>query len=198
MKLKIILLFTALLFISSGSSFAQDDDDDKVGGIRAGWQYSGLYTGGAIAEGTDPLSSFYVGVFRENKLIPLLALGTGIEYFQVGIVDSELDNTNLKLHYISIPIDIRVKLGPVYALAGAAANFKVGEKWTILDEDFTPEDDFKAEIFDVPVFFGLGVKILMLRIEARYHWGMLDTYKSVDESDALKGQYLQIGVGVSF
>lgn len=196
MKTKIILLFTALLFISTGS-FAEDDDD-KVGGIRAGWQYSGLYNSGTILEGTDPLNSFYVGFFRENKLFPLLALGTGLEYFQVGVIDSELDDTSLKLHYISIPIDIRVKLGPVYALGGVAANFKVGEKWKILGEDFTPEDDFKAEFFDVPLFLGVGVKIMMIRIEARYHWGMLDTYKSVDGSDAIKGQYLQIGAGISF
>lgn len=187
-----------MLILPFNTAFAGDDDENKIGGIRAGWQYSALYNNGNIVEDSDPLSSFYVGLFRENKLIPLLAIGTGIEYFQVGIVDKENSNTNLRLHYISIPIDLRVKLGPVYALGGLGLNFRVAEKWKVDGESFDPSDEVKSEVFDMPLFLGVGVKIAIIRIEARYHWGMFDVYKPTDLVNEQNSQYLQVGLGVSF
>jgi hypothetical protein len=197
MKLKFLFLIAIFILSSTITINAQNDDDKKIGGIRAGWQYAGLFQNGAILEGADPLNSFYVGIFRENKILPLLAIGTGIEYSPVGAIDNEFDS-KITLHYISVPIDVRLKLGPLFAMVGVAANFRVAEKWRLLGEDFTPPDDSKSEFFDLPVFFGVGVKVFMFRIEARYYWGLLDIYKKNDVFDATKGQYLQIGLGVSF
>ena len=144
------------------------------------------------------MNSFYVGIFRENKLIPLLSIGTGIEYSQIGVVDANIDDTSIKLHYISVPIDLRVKLGPVYALGGIALNFRVAEKWKIAGENFDPSDDNKSQVFDLPLALGVGVKLFIFRIEAKYHWGMLDVYKANDFQEAQKVQYLQLGLGVTF
>ena len=110
----------------------------------------------------------------------MLALGTGVEYSQIGMVDANLENTDLKLHYISVPIDLRVKLGPVYALGGFALNFRVAEKWKVSGENVDFSEFAKSEVFDIPLFLGVGVQLFFLRIEARYHWGMLDVYKTND------------------
>jgi hypothetical protein len=196
MKNAIKITSTLLILLISMGLFAQDKNhDNKLMGVRAGWQYSGIYNDGALPEGSDPLSSFYAGFFKEIKLIPLLRFDAGIEYAPVGISDSDSDS-KIVLHYLSVPLNLRVKLGPVYALGGAAANFRLAEKWTIAGESYTPEDDMKSNVFDVPLYLGLGVKILFLSIDARYYWGMIDIYDNSDGSS--KSQYLQIGASVYF
>ena len=184
-----------VLLITTGL-FAQDKNhDNKLLGVRAGWQSSGIYEDGSLPEGWDPLNSFYAGFFKEIKLVPLLRFDAGIEYAPVGITDSDTDS-KVVLHYLSIPLNLRVKLGPVYALGGAAANFRVAEKYTIAGESYTPEDDDKSNVFDVPLFLGLGVKFMFLSIDARYYWGMLDVYDNNDISN--KSNYLQVGASLYF
>ena len=159
----------------------------KIGGIRAGWQNAVLVSDGDAA---DALQSFYVGLYRNNKFGGIFAISTGIEYFQNG---TELDANNYaKLHYISVPLGFRVKLGPVFAIAGPALNFKVAEKQRLAGLEIPVTDENKAAFFDLPVFLGAGVKIFMFTIEARYHWGLLDVY------DGTKNQYFQLGAGLSF
>lgn len=192
---KISVLFLSALFIFSFNSLIAGDDDDnsKIGGIRAGWQYSGIYENGNLPEGSAPMSSFYVGLYKELKLVPLLRLGGGVEYSQVGLIsdNAQIDNS-IKLHYVYIPIYLKVKLGPVYALGGASPSFKVGEKVIFLGEEITLENDDKANVFDVPLYLGLGFQIFFVGIEARYNWGMIDVY------DNSKNQYLQVGATISF
>lgn len=187
------LLFFLLLTVGI---FAQDKNhDDKLLGVRAGWQYSTILEDGNLLEGFDPLSSFYAGIFKEIKLVPLLRFDVGLEYAPVGISNSDLDS-KIVLHYLSIPLNLRVKLGPVYALGGAAANFRVAEKYTILGQNYDPQDDEKSNVFDVPLYLGLGVKILFISVDARYYWGMLDIYGNDDTTS--KGQYLQVGASIYF
>jgi len=50
-------------------------------------------------------------------------------------------------------------------------------------------------VFDVPVFAGVGFQILMIRIEARYHWGTMSLYDST--IDPYKTQNFQIGLGIA-
>ena len=156
--------------------------DTKLGGIRAGWQRSNIYLDG---DGTDyPLSSFYIGFYKNNKIAPIVNFTTGIEYFQNGFKE---DNDNKSIyHTISIPLALKLKLGPAFALGGAGANFVVSEDTKILGESV----DIDVNTFDVPLFLGVGASILMFSIELRYHWGMLE----INDSGA-KNQYLQLGVG---
>jgi hypothetical protein len=181
-KLLIILLFAIGLSINTYA------DGDK--GIRAGYQTSNIYYDGSSMN--DMMSSFYIGITKDMKIIPMVHFGSGLEYSQVG---TYIDADNKKtLHYLSIPLNFKLKLGPFYALAGAAANIKVGEKWIIKGSDVDPL--VSANGFDIPVFAGIGFKILMFNIEARYHWGTMALYDS--PADPYKTQYLQLGVGVSF
>ncbi len=172
-------------------SQAQDKKDgNKVGGIRAGYHSAGLFEDGSKPDTANNLNSFYVGFHRDTKIIPLLHLGTGLEYFQNGIKYSS--NTSRVLHTVSVPFDLKLKLGPAFALGGFAANFKVSEKVVIGDNVSNPIESNKSEWFDIPFFLGAGVKILFVTIEARYHWGLLEV------RNGRHNQYLQIGAGISF
>ena len=178
MKKQILFLF-ALSIIAVQSVSAQ-----KIGGIRAGWHSATLVIDG---ESEDPLSAFYVGFFRVNDLkVPLLSISTGLEYFQNGFYAN--DNKYTKLHTLAVPIGLRAKLGPVFAEAGPSLNFTLGETSRKLGEDINSDPAF----FDVPIFVGAGVKILMFTIEARYAWGLIDVYEG-----GTKSQYFQIGAGIS-
>jgi hypothetical protein len=185
MKQLTIMLLVALFAMVFISAQAQEKF-----GIRAGYQGSALYKEGSRVPDTDPLGSFYVGVFRDNKIVPAFYIGTGIEYMQSGF---KVDNDNkLVLHYISIPVYLKAKIGPVFGLGGIGANFKVSEKLYVDGNSSSPASEDKSKMLDFPAFVGLGVKILMFTIEGRYHWGL------VDINEGYKNRYFQLGAGISF
>lgn len=188
MKTKITLLIF-MLFLGVSLSQAQDNKE-KLFGIRGGWQSATMVEDGAKADTVNNLNSFYVGVFRDNRLSKIFYFGTGLEYFQNGTKYS--NNSKRVLHTISIPLDLKVKLGPVFVLGGIAANFKVSEKIVYNDNSTNPSDGNKSNWFDAPVFLGAGVKIFFFSIEGRYHWGLINA------NDGLHNRYFQLGVAVSF
>ena len=178
MKKQFLLIFALSLFA------LQNVSAQKIGGIRAGWHSATLVNDG---EAADALSAFYVGLFRVNDFkVPFLALSTGLEYFQNGYYVN--DNNYTKLHTLAVPIGLRGKIGPVFAEVGPSLNFTLGETSRELGEDISSDPAF----FDIPIFVGAGVKILMFTIEARYGWGMIDVYEG-----GTKSQYLQVGAGIS-
>lgn len=187
-----ILILTVLIFAGTLLTWAQSNNskEQRVGGIRAGWQAATLVKDGNRPDTAQNLNRFYVGFFRDTKIIPMLHFGSGLEYFQNGI--SYTNDFERVLHTISVPLDLKVKLGPVFALGGIAANFKVSEKVKIGGEYVTPLEGDKSAWFDAPVFLGAGLKIAFVTIEARYHWGLIEV------RDGKHSQYLQIGAGLSF
>ena len=193
-NIKLILL--SLLIIGfSFNSFSQKDKDGKGKsgklGIRFGSQTSNIHNGSSRY--ADNLSTFYIGVVRTRRIVPLLKYATGIEYFQSG---TKVNNENAAhLHYISLPVNLRLKLGPVVMLGGIAPSFKIVEKWEVAGEKITPSSDLKANWFDAPVFIGGGFKFLMLSIEARYYWGTTNLYETVSDG-TYKNRYFQIGLGI--
>lgn len=184
----LLLAFLAFTFFSVS---AQNDGPDYTHGIRAWWSNAGLFNDGdQIPSSGDSKSGFYVGTFRTTKIVPLLHWYKGLEYQQMG---AKVDDDNFRnLHYISLPTALRLKLGPVFAQAGIAANFKVGESITALGED-VKTDDNKAEWYDFPWHTGLGLKLGPITVDARYHWGLND----IDDT-GVRNQYFQIGAGISF
>lgn len=190
--MKILLTTVAFVILMSGMLSAQESSkDDKPAriGVRAGWNYASMFIDNEQLSGIEHINSFYLGVFKEKKMIPLLRIGSGLEYFKNGYKIT--DNITREMHYISVPLYLKLKIGPVYATGGTAFNFKVHEKLPgsiLLD----PLNNKKSNVFDMPFQLGAGVKILMFSIEARYNWGMFDI-----NNDA-SSQYLQVGATVSF
>ncbi len=184
-----VLAAAVLIGLFNSEMKAQEKGDgDRVGGIRAGYHASQFYDSGN-AYG-DPMQSFYVGLFRDTKIIPLLYFGSGLEYYKNGV---KIDDANKRdLHYLTIPLNLKLKLGPVFALGGFSPSFKVAERITTDGNTAKPTDAQKAEWFDIPFFLGAGVKVWFVTLEARYLWGMREV------TDGYKSQSFQLGAGISF
>ncbi len=185
-----VFVILVILVVSTADVHAQKEGGDRVGGIRFGWHQSAFYNDGNAVSDADPMQSFYVGLFRDNKIAPLLSFGSGLEYYQNGI--NYAGDNKLALHYVSVPLNLKLKLGPVFALTGFAPSVKVAERIVTDGNSVKPSDVLVSEWFDVPFFVGAGVKILFITVEARYHWGLLEV------NDGLNSRYFQLGAGLSF
>ena len=186
-KTNLLFVFAAVFSLITADLQAQEKKGDRVGGLRFGYHTSSLEKDGD-AWG-DQVNSFYVGFARDNQLMPLLHLGTGLEYFKNGVILT--DGIQRDFHYLSIPINAKLKLGPAFALTGFAPSFKVAERYVTDGNSVKPSDNLKAEWFDIPFFVGAGVKIWMLTLEARYHWGLMEV------TNGYKSKYFQLGLALS-
>ncbi len=185
-----LTVFVSVFLFATVQAQNKESEKKTVSGIRGGWHSATMSKDGATPYNASPLSSFYVGFFNDNKIVSMLHFGKGLEYFQNGIEYSA--NSERVLHTVSLPLYLKLKIGPVFALGGIAGNFKVSEKFTAGDYEVSPTDSDKSNWFDAPVFLGAGVKIFFVSVEARYHWGLLEVRND------LKSQYFQLGAAVSF
>ena len=198
-----IIVLSFLVIAVSLSSYSQKDEKGKKKSknskmvIRFGSQTANFKANGSALDGFSSLNGFYFGVakFVKPLPIPFVRIGTGLEFFQTGTVASNKNAVHLS--YLSVPLNLRLKFGSIYFLGGVSPSLKVSDKWEILGEKITPEDDYKAKSFDIPVYAGMGFKILMFSIEARYHWGTMQLYDDPKYSD-LRNRYFQLGLGLSF
>jgi len=157
-----MVLVLALLVLSA-SVFAQKDR-----GIRGGWMESKISKDGDSYLDAK-YESFYVGMFNDQKLIPMLYIYTALDYYQTG---SKLNDDNkLILHYISIPVGLKLKIGPVQAFGGVHGAVKVSTRYTLLTQ---PVDSEKFSTFDAGTFIGLGVSIAFIGAEVKYTKGLVD------------------------
>ncbi|MBS2210474.1 PorT family protein [Carboxylicivirga mesophila] len=182
---RILIIFLAIGMLSLGSNVKAEEGPDGRG-IRAGYQNSFFKIDGDEAF-DDPYNNFYVGYFNSSNIVPMLKWDSGIEYFQVG---GKTGDAELKLHYLSVPLSLKLKIGPVYALGGVNGAVKLGGS-----SDFA---EFGADVgdfstLDAGAHLGVGFKFLMLGVEARYTWGLVNQ----TEAD-LKSEYLQLGAVLFF
>jgi hypothetical protein len=186
-KVWLVLAFAALMVSTLN---AQNRGQNRVGGIRAGYNGAALVMDGELFPLSEGLPAFYAGIFRDTRIVPLLHFGTGLEYVQNGMRFNE-DNKRV-LHYASVPLNLKLKLGPVFALGGIAPSFKVAEREFVGGNSSKPDTDDRSKGFDAPLYLGAGLKILFITLEARYHWGIADVYQGYNN------QYLQLGAAISF
>ncbi|MGW8314143.1 MAG: outer membrane beta-barrel protein [Bacteroidales bacterium] len=160
---------------------------ERRSGIRAGYLRSA-----SELSGTSALDGFYVGFAHDNPIgqSKILWIHGGTEYTQAGW--SITDNTFHRLHYISLPGALKVKLGPVFIQGGLALNFKVAER-VYIDGADAKTDDNKSKIFNLPVHAGLGLMLGPVLVEARYNYGLLKVH-----DDGYHVGYLQLGAGLLF
>jgi len=123
--MKRLLLISASIFLASLFIQAQDSEDE-LAGIRFGFHSAGLVKDGERPDTANSLNNLYIGFFREKKIASLFYWGSGVEYFQNGTKYS--NNSKRVLHTLSVPLNLKLKVGPIFGVAGAAANFKVSEK----------------------------------------------------------------------
>lgn len=161
---------------------------ERRSGIRAGYLRSATEL-----DGTSALDGFYVGFSHDNPIgqSKFLYIHGGSEYTQAGW--SITDDTFHRLHYLSFPGALKVKLGPVFVQAGIALNFKVGER-VYIDGVDAKTDENKSKIFNLPGLVGAGVMLGPVTIEARYNYGFLTVHNDVGNHVG----YLQLGAGLHF
>ena len=161
---------------------------ERRSGIRAGYLRSATEL-----SGTSALDGFYVGFSHDNPIgqSQFLYIHGGTEYTQAGWEIT--DNTFHRLHYLSFPGALKVKLGPVFVQGGLALNFKVAER-VYLDGEDVKTDENKSKIFNLPVLVGVGLMLGPVTIEARYNYGLLTVHNDVGNHVG----YLQLGAGLHF
>lgn len=186
-KLLLIIPFLSTLLCSAGDN-KEDDDNDRHYGIRAGYQSSDLVRD--EKESMDTRDGFYFGFVRRINLIPLFKLETGLEYMQAGAILS--DTSERRLNYIVVPAQLVFKLGPLLALGGINACFKVDENYIVNDTEQSLSDDQSSSFTDFTVDGGVGFKILMVSVEARHYWGLTDI------NNGTKNRYWQLGLKINF
>jgi hypothetical protein len=180
-RMRGILVLVIALSVLSGVSFAQ-----KNRGLRGGWMESEITKGN---EGwfNKNYRSFYVGFFNDQKLIPMLYIYTALDYYQTG--SRYDDNNKLILHYISIPIGLKLKVGPVQAFGGVHGAVRVSSKLTVLGESVKTEG---FSTFDSGAFVGAGLHIAFIGVEGKYTWGLSSV------KNGYKNNFWQIGLTLGF
>lgn len=173
-------LFLAAFFIAS-LSFATVNGQGF--GVRGGWQSAATYNDGDKVQ--ENINSIYVGIYRARPIgmKKLLNWVGGLEYSQQGHKDND-DNLR-RLHYISLPLALRLRFGPVHFQGGVNTNLRIAEKVLAMGEDIT--DQTKTQFLDFAYQLGAGFHFGRIGVEARYHGGLLDV------NDGNKNRYLQIG-----
>jgi len=156
-------------------------------GARAGYQVANTINDGNKVGGN--LGHYYVGVFHKKKLGvgDLLTFNSGLEYMQNGHRTN--DDNFRRINMLSIPVGLRVKLGPLFAQGGVNGNIKFSENYQVNGSDALTDAN-KTSSFDLPAHIGLGLKFLIFEIEARYHQGFMDV------NNGNKNSYLQLGVAI--
>lgn len=107
-KIKILLLAAALL--GGTAAFAQQDWNAGIG--YASTSFNGVDCSQFLA--THPLNGFYAGVSHEFYFSALagLTLEPGLRfYYQSGRNDSGASPKYIKMHYLSVPVDVKYTFG---------------------------------------------------------------------------------------
>lgn len=182
---RLLIISCLVTLININETIAQDDTRNT---IRIGYHSGQMFDDGNKPFEND-LSGVYFGIARDIPFATIIHLNAGLEYFQTG---SKSDDQNkIALSYISVPVGLKVKIGPVSAMGGASAGFRISTKETINGVESDPLiNDYNR--IDGTVYLGAGFKILALGVEIRYHWGFRDVF------DQYKNQFLQIGANLHF
>ena len=176
-----ILVLVMLLFVLSGVSFAQ-----KNRGLRAGWIESEI-TKGNEGYFDKRYRSFYVGFYNNQRIIPMLYLYTALDYYQTG--SRYDDNNKLVLHYISIPLGLKLRIGPVRGFGGFHGAIRVSSSYTFLGESKKLEG---LSTFDSGFFLGAGLHIAFIGVEGKYTWGLSNV------KNDYKNNFWQVGLTLGF
>lgn len=176
-----IAFLSMLLATATVHAQKEDDDTEKSNFIRLGYHMSDLEGD----EGFDTRSGYYLGYHRNFIKVPIFSLSAGLEVNTAGGTN---DPTELRLTYLALPINGRIKLGPFYGDLGVDLALRVGEKWLVSGNEVDIPDGDEAESFDALGHVGVGFKFLFMAVEARYRYGITEAY------DGYRNTGVQLGL----
>ncbi|MDF1547825.1 MAG: porin family protein [Bacteroidales bacterium] len=194
---KIAFIFLAALLIGNFQAIAQ------IGG-KIGYNFakqSGQETPGMSEKS---LNNVMFGVFLDKDLIPLLDLRVGLEYSPKG-TRFELDDLYIQgtYSYLEIPVQAKIKLGPVYALGGVYGAYALKGKSEnnllgVVVETDVDFDNAEMKRFDYGMKFGAGFQLGLgpLHAFAQVEYGIGLQNLNKGDGDAIKNNVLTGSVGV--
>ena len=129
-------------------------------GVKLGYNFAKMSGDTEPGYTEKSLNNMLFGAFFEKDLIPFLDLRLGVEYSPKGYKEESGDLYNeWTLKYIEIPVQAKVKVGPVYALGGVYGAFAT--KGTLETQIGSADIDFdvvQLKKFDYGMKFGAGVQ----------------------------------------
>ncbi|NJO88811.1 MAG: PorT family protein [Chloroflexia bacterium] len=93
-------------------------------GVKLGYNFA--KQSGVVSDGYSEksLNNVLFGAFMEKDVIPLLGIRIGAEFSPKGVKGENGDYfEELKINYLEIPVQAKVKLGPLYVLGGVYGAF---------------------------------------------------------------------------
>jgi len=180
-----LTLLACLLIVPLFAQKDNDKDNEKFNGLRAGWHLSNFDGDQSF----DARNGYYGGYYRNLIKVPVFSFSTGLEANTAG---AKKDGFERRLTYVGIPINGRLKLGPVYFDLGVDAALKVHEKSLLDGNEVDLTSDDKAQDFDFLAHAGAGFKFLFLAVEVRYRYGITEVY------DGYRNTGLEVGLTTFF
>jgi len=166
--------------------FTTNLNAQKKSGLKVGAVASTSYN---ITPTPDFHNSWYLAGFHERPIGDSkhwLMYG-GTEYIRTGWAYDAQNYQNL--NYLNFPHAIKLKLGPLFAQAGYALSFKIGERIFENGENIKNREN-KSRIFNIPLHAGVGLTLGPIVLEARYNYGLLKL-----DDEGTKINYFMLGAG---
>ena len=184
--------------------FAISSQTNAQLGVKLGYNFAKI--SGADGSGTDEKSvnNVLLGAFFEKDLIPLLDLRVGAEFSPKGIrLEGGGDFDQIKINYLEIPVQAKLKIGPVYALGGVYGAFALKgeneyEYSGVGGTDEIDFDDWELKKFDYGMKFGGGFQFgfgpLKAYTQAEYSFGLQNISKT--DGEEWKNNVFSVSAGV--
>ncbi|MDR2234167.1 MAG: PorT family protein [Tannerella sp.] len=138
---------------------------------------------------SDNITGFHIGPMIE--FMPgAIGVDAALLYSQKGFKD-ERDNENVKINYIDVPVNLKIKLAmPLvspYFAAGPYMSFLVGGDKVynfIGSTSSSIQEQLKAKSFGAGLNFTVGAEVVSrLQVGLTYSWGLTDNYSEFDSND---------------
>ncbi len=211
----------ALLIIMAVCGLSQVRGQDF--GVKAGYNYS-TFSGETSSLSTiEGLSGFYIGGLVELPISNVLSIQPELIFSRQGVawkrelkgfgMSVNINNADIRLDYLNIPVMAKVNLGPLFLQAGVQFGLLVSKPneiglylfkmrmRTLLDKD-------SYNSFDFGVGAGLGFNLnRRLFVEARYTHSLTNVFDPNDNlfktslisnDNNFKNAVLSVGLGIKF
>jgi len=155
---------------------------------------------------------YNAGAFFRISLLNILAIQPEILYSNQGvkssgkITGSDVDySSTIKLDYINIPVILQIYLIPnilnleVGPQLGFLINSKQSYEFSLNNNDYDQTSKISGvNDVDLSLALGLGIKIPLIPVgvNARYTFGLTDTYTEVDNAKSTRNGVFQLSVFV--
>lgn len=188
-----VRLLLLLMMTLAGMESAMCQDYNRADGVRHGLRIGGTFANLTTSAGDEylpnTLDTYYFGYIRESPFLPFMRFGAGLEFYQLGGRDGAREQ--VKLSYLSIPLMLKVKIGPFFAMGGYQGAIRVHAVEIVGDVRMDPENG-KYSRWNAGPYVGAGAQFLVFFIEGRYTWGREGIV------DNFRGRQWQLGGGIIF